>query len=212
MIRFLLLQSAALALVCGAASIPVSAQTQIPGQSQAHPAAVHASAAAKTHLAARRQARKEASTGSATSGALELGKFGDWGAYVAGTGANKVCFALSQPQERLPKGLNRDPAYIFLTSRPAQNVRNEVAFMLGFALKANVDGAATIDGHAFALESKDKTAFVKNAAEEPQMVQAMRAGTKLSVKTTSLRGNVTTDNYSLSGLSKALDKVQSDCK
>jgi hypothetical protein len=207
MIRFLLLQSAALALVCGAASVPVSAQTQ----TQARPA-VHASTAAKTHLAARKQARKEASTNSATSGAMELGKFGDWGAYMAGTGANKVCFALSQPQERLPKGLNRDPGYIFITSRPAQNVRNEVAFMLGFALKADADGAATIDGHAFALESKDKTAFVKNAAEEPQMVQAMRAGSKLLVKTTSLRGNVTTDSYSLSGLTKALDKVQSDCK
>jgi len=205
MIRFLLLQSAALALMCGAASVPVSAQTRVPAQTQAHPTA-------RVHLAARRQARKEASTNAATSGAMELGKFGDWGAYMAGTGANKVCFALSQPLERLPKGLNRDPAYLFITSRPAQNVRNEVAFMLGFGLKANVDGAATIDGHAFALESKDKTAFVKNAAEEPQMVQAMRAGSKLSVKTTSLRGNVTTDNYSLSGLTKALDKVQSDCK
>ena len=211
MIRFLLLQSAALALMCGAASVPVSAKTQAPAQAQGHSAA-QAGTAARTHLAARRQSRKEASTNSATSGAMELGKFGDWGAYMAGTGANKVCFALSQPLERLPKGLNRDPAYLFITSRPAQNVRNEVAFMLGFGLKANVDGAATIDGHAFALESKDKTAFVKNAAEEPQMVQAMRAGSKLSVRTTSLRGNVTTDSYSLSGLTKALDKVQSDCK
>ena len=206
MIRFLLLQSAALALMCGAASVPVSAQTQ------GHSVAAQAGTAARTHLAARKQSRKEASTNSATSGAMELGKFGDWGAYMAGTGANKVCFALSQPLERLPKGLNRDPAYIFITSRPAQNVRNEVAFMLGFGLKASADGTATIDGHAFALESKDKTAFVKNAAEEPQMVQAMRAGAKLSVKTTSLRGNVTTDSYSLSGLTKALDKVQSDCK
>jgi hypothetical protein len=209
MIRFLLLQSAALALVCGAASVPAAAQTQ------AHAASRNSAAAkttATTQVAARKQARTEASAGSATSGTMQLGKFGDWGAYMAGSGANKVCFAASQPQERLPKGLNRDPAYIFITSRPAQNVRNEVAFMLGFALKAGADDAATIDGHAFTLESKDKTAFVKNAAEEPQMVQAMRAGAKLSVKTTSLRGNVTTDSYSLSGLSKALDKVQSDCK
>jgi hypothetical protein len=84
--------------------------------------------------------------------------------------------------------------------------------MLGFPLKTDVEGAATIDGHAFTLESKDKTAFVKNAAEEPQMVQAMRAGARLSVKSTSTRGNVTTDNYSLSGLTKALEKVQSTCR
>ena len=36
--------------------------------------------------------------------ALELGKFGDWGAYMAGNGGSKVCFALSQPKERAPKG------------------------------------------------------------------------------------------------------------
>ena len=155
-------------------------------------------------------ARKEASTGGATSGALELGKFADWGAYMAGTGAGKVCFALSQPKERLPAGLARDPAYVFITSRPAQNVRNEVSFMLGFPLKG--DGSATIDGKAFALETKANTAFVKNAAEEPRFVDAMKAGAKLMVKTTSLRGHVTTDNYSLSGLGKALEKVVSDCK
>jgi len=131
---------------------------------------------------------------------------------MAGSGPGKVCFALSQPKERAPKGLTRDPAYLFITSRPAQNVRNEVSFMIGFAMKPGVDGGAAIDGRNFALEAKDKTAFIKNAAEEPRFVEALRSGSKLSVKSTSGRGNVTTDSYVLSGLGKALEKLQSDCK
>ncbi len=173
-------------------------------------APANAAPAAKDAKPAAKGAKKDAV--SATSGALELGKYSDWGAYMAGTGPNKVCFALTQPKERAPQGLARDPAYLFITSRPAQNVRNEVSFMMGFAMKAGADAGAVIDGRNFPLEAKDKTAFVKNAAEEPRFVEALRNGSKLSVKSSSLRGNVTTDSYSLSGFGKALDKLQSDCK
>ncbi len=178
-------------------------------------AAAAPAAAAKVTATAKADPKKGAkkdTTASATSGALELGKFGDWGAYMAGNGPGKVCFVLSQPKDRLPKGLTRDPAYLFITSRPAQNVRNEVSFMIGFAMKPGVDSIATLDGKNFALEAKDKTAFVKNAAEEPRFVDAMRNGSKLSVKSTSGRGNVTTDSYVLTGLGKALEKLQTDCK
>ena len=147
-----------------------------------------------------------------SSGTLELAKFADWGAYMSGAGNTRVCFALSQPKERTPKGLARDPAYIFLTSRPGQNVRNELSFIMGYALKGGVDATATVDGKNFALEAKEKTAFVKNAAEEARIVEAMKTGSKMSVKGTSLRGNDTSDSYSLSGLGKALEKLQTDCK
>ncbi len=47
-----------------------------------------------------------------------IGQYGDWGVYVSKT--PRVCFALSQPKERLPAGLNRDPGYIFISTRPAE--------------------------------------------------------------------------------------------
>ncbi len=44
------------------------------------------------------------------------------------------------------------------------------------------------------------------------MVQAMRGGSQLTVRSTSLRGNVTTDTYSLTGLGQALDRVAQECR
>jgi hypothetical protein len=40
----------------------------------------------------------------------------------------------------------------------------------------------------------------------------MKRGSKLIVKAPSTKGNVTTDSYSLAGLSQALDRVQKECQ
>jgi len=39
----------------------------------------------------------------------------------------------------------------------------------------------------------------------------MRKSAKLVVKVPSIKGNVSTDTYSLTGLAQAWDKVQKDC-
>ncbi|HEY8579738.1 MAG TPA: invasion associated locus B family protein, partial [Beijerinckiaceae bacterium] len=76
------------------------------------------------------------------------------------------------------------------------------------------DGKATVEvGDAtFELVSKGANLWVKNAAEESQLVDAMRKGARMIVKAPSLRGNVTTDSYSLSGVSAALDRVEKECR
>ena len=62
------------------------------------------------------------------------------------------------------------------------------------------------------LYTQNDGAWVKNAAEEPQMVDAMRKGADLVVKSISSQGTKTTDTYSLKGLAQALDKVAEECK
>jgi hypothetical protein len=44
------------------------------------------------------------------------------------------------------------------------------------------------------------------------MIDAMKRGAEMSVTGTSSRGTLTRDNYSLSGISAALDKVAATCK
>jgi hypothetical protein len=53
--------------------------------------------------------------------------------------------------------------------------------------------------------------FVENAAKEPAFVTAMRKGKMLTIKASSLRGNVTTDTYALAGVDKALDRIAKEC-
>ena len=55
-------------------------------------------------------------------------------------------------------------------------------------------------------------AWVRNAAEEAQMVETMRKSSDLVVKSESARGTKTSDTYSLKGIGQALDKVAEECK
>lgn len=159
--------------------------------------------------AQQRQPARQSAGGGAQQGTA-VAQFGDWGVFTSTTARGKVCYAASQPKTRAPGNLQRDPAFFFLTSRPGENVRNEVSLTLGFPLKG--DATATIGSTNFVLYTQATGAWIKNAAEEARMVQAMRGGAQLTVRSTSLRGNATTDTYSLTGLSQALDRVAQECR
>ena len=144
--------------------------------------------------------------------ALELGKFGDWGAYATQGAKGKVCYALAQPKSREPKDLNRDPGYLFISNRPGEGVRGEVSFIFGYPLKEGATDTVAEAGSAnFELIAKGENAWVKNAAEEGQLVEAMRKTGKLLIKAPSKKGNASADTYSLSGLGQALDRVKKEC-
>jgi hypothetical protein len=154
------------------------------------------------------QAQRDAAAG----GAKPLGSFGDWGAYQGAAGPNRVCFVLSQPKDRAPKGLNRDPAYLFISFRPAAGVRNEVALITGYTMKDGAQPIAAIGKSSFGLISTEGKAWLQNAAEENQFVQQAKAGAALTVRGVSKRGNTLSDTYSLKGLGQAIDAAQKGCR
>lgn len=139
-------------------------------------------------------------------------QYGDWGVYVSQTAKTKICYALSQPKDRQPSGLKRDPAYFFISTRPSENVRNEVSVVTGFALKEGSDAALDVGGTNYLFYTKNDGAWVRNVAEEARLVEALRKAKDFTMKSTSLRGNPTTDRYSVSGLGQALDRVSQECK
>jgi invasion protein IalB len=167
-----------------------------------------------TAAAAQQQAPKKPAKPSPTEQAVLLGQFGDWGAYRASPGGKKVCFALSKPSTAVtdPAGRPRDPSYAFVSTRPAEKVKNEISFIVGYPQKPGVDASAAIGSTSYVMYTQADGAWVKNAAEEAQMVDTMRKGSDLVIKSESSRGTKTTDTYSLKGISDALDKVAEECK
>jgi hypothetical protein len=151
----------------------------------------------------------QAATG--PGGASLLTSYGDWGVYTAQAGRSKICYALSQPKDRLPKNVNRDPAYLFVSFRPAENVKNEVALVLGFSAKENGPAEAAVGNASYALITKATNAWLKNPAEEGQAIATMAKSGIVTVKTQSARGSSLTDRYSLNGFSKALEHARKEC-
>ena len=157
---------------------------------------------------------KPAAAASADAQPTLLGQYGDWGAYTASPGGNKVCFALAKPKSTKlePAGRPRDQSYIFVSTRPTEKVKNEVSVIIGYPFKASSDATAEIGTAKFAMYTEKDGAWIKNVAEEARMVDAMRKGADLTVKGTSGRGTQSTDQYSLKGIAQALDKVEQECK
>ncbi|MFN3351725.1 invasion associated locus B family protein [Pseudorhodoplanes sp.] len=149
-----------------------------------------------------------------TAGAQLLGEFGAWGAYTASPGGRKVCFALSKPtsSETNPPGRPRDPAWLFVSTRPAEKVREEVSVIIGYPFKANTDASIEIGSTNFAMYTQNDGAWVKNAAEEARLVDAMRKGAEAIVHGESGRGTKTIDKFSLQGVSQALDRAAQECR
>lgn len=158
------------------------------------------------------QKKKEVKGDDKKAKPVQIGTYGDWGAFLAGTGKARTCYALAQPKEREPASLHRDPAYVFISSRPGENIRDEVSIIMGFPMKDGGDAQAEIGTIHFDLVSKGGNAWVKNPAKESELIAAMKKGAKLVIKAPSVRGNVTTDNYSLHGLSQALERAEKECR
>ena len=143
-----------------------------------------------------------------------IGQFGTWGAYSATPNGKKVCFALAKPSSSKtnPPNRPRDPAYAFVSTRPAEKVNNEVSVMIGYALKPGSESSVEVGGAAFAMYTQGDGLWIKNAAEEERMVEAMRKSADLVVKGMSAKGTETTDTFSLKGLAQALDRISQDCR
>ena len=75
-----------------------------------------------------------------------LGQYGEWGAYTASPGGKKVCFAIAKPtsSQTNPPDRPRNPTYIFISSRPAEKVSNEVSIIIGYPFKPGSEASAAV--------------------------------------------------------------------
>ncbi len=180
----------------------------------AHPARAQSALPKAEKDAAKPAAAK---SDSRSAGGVEptlIGQFGTWGAYTATPNGKKVCFALAKPSSSKtnPPNRPRDPAYAFVSTRPAEKVTNEVSVMIGYMLKPGSESTLEVGGASYAMYTQGDGLWIKNAAEEERMVDAMRKAADVTVKGVSAKGTETTDTFSLKGLAQALDKLAQDCK
>jgi hypothetical protein len=160
-----------------------------------------------------------------------VGSYGDWKVYHSGAGKGRICYLLAEPKAREPDDSKRDKAYAFISERPAEHVRNEISFVMGYDVgagsepkekkkdkkskKDDDEGApvaptAVVGEAEFDLIAKGADLFVKNPAEEGKVIDEMRKGVTLVIKAPAKRGH-TADSYSLSGFSQAIDRAIKDC-
>ncbi|MDP2122042.1 MAG: invasion associated locus B family protein [Hoeflea sp.] len=134
-------------------------------------------------------------------------QFDSWGAYSYDSNGGKVCYVLSIPISSAPTNVDHGDIFFLVSQRPGQNVSYEPHAMMGYPLQETSKVTVTVDGRNFTFFTRGSSAWVENAAQEPQLVAAMKAGTSMTVKAVSRRGTDTSYSYSLKGITAALNQI-----
>ncbi|MGV3491463.1 MAG: invasion associated locus B family protein [Devosia sp.] len=148
----------------------------------------------------------------------QLGTFGNTKAWTAWTGTDAngaMCYVSAQPQDWSPKEINgapvrRSPIHFLIINRKGLGTANEVQTQVGYSFGTGAV-TATIDGRSFPMVTEGEAAWLAVEADEPAFVAALKAGSNLVVSGESARGNRMTDNYTLSGITAALDEMVKAC-
>jgi hypothetical protein len=139
-----------------------------------------------------------------------LKKFNDWSAYKQTVDKSLLCFAVSQPKEMQPKDSDRN-AYFYVSFWPADGVKGEPSVLMGFESAKGSPPSIAIGNDKFQTFVTGDKAFVASPAEELKLIEAMKKGNVMVVTGKSADGKTTSDSYSLSGITAALDFVAKNC-
>ncbi len=141
-----------------------------------------------------------------------LGTFKYWTAWKSTDANGPICYISSQPQDSKPTNVNRGDIYFLVIHRKGLGTKNEVQTLVGYPLKENSEPSAIIDGKVYKMLVEGSAAWLASAEDEPAFVDGMKRGAELIVKGTSKRGTNTTDTYSLSGVTAAMNEIDKACK
>jgi Invasion associated locus B (IalB) protein len=143
-----------------------------------------------------------------------LGASGDWEAFTYEAEGSKVCYIYAQPKksEANKKGAGRGPIYFMVTHWPGKKVKAQPSTFIGYTFKDGSDVKLKIDKKEFLLYPVENMAWTDKVETEKAILAAMKSGKSMVIEGTSAKGTVTTDTYSLSGISAAMDTINGACK
>jgi len=137
-----------------------------------------------------------------------LGDFRDWSAYSASDGTGPVCFAMSKPTSVTPTPDGYSQAFLYLTHRPTESLRNEINLVAGFAFAPDTPATMTISGQSYDLFTQGDAAWLLDPSRSDDLAGSIRAGSILTVEGTTDRGIRVVETFSLSGATAASRAIE----
>ena len=138
------------------------------------------------------------------------GKYKNWESFVAETDKGKICFAQTVPTKRAPSAIKRDKSKLFVTFRPAEDIKDEVSITSGHDYKSSTVTARS-GKRKYSFFSQKSFAWLLDDQEEKKFIKLMKKATNLIVKARTMKGAETTDHYSMMGFTKAYNTAKKTC-
>ena len=143
-----------------------------------------------------------AGTAVQAAGPQSLGQFGDWNAATYAKGDLSRCFIMSKPSSEEPSNLRHGEVFFFVqTGNKASDT--ESSFQTGYDFAQDSVVTDTIGDDSFRMLTEGSNAWLERLEREPALLKAMRGGRTMTLEARSLRGNATTYQFSLAGVTAA---------
>ncbi len=148
-----------------------------------------------------------------------LGRYKAWTAFTMDQGGGKVCFIVSDPQEKRlsRRGRKRGDVFFLITHWPAEKIYGQPSVVIGYPF-GNSTPQVRVGSDKFDMvldpesEDNEERAWIGDELAERRLVDAMKRGNSMTVTGRSQSGTASTDRYSLIGFTAALERIDEECK
>lgn len=152
-----------------------------------------------------------AATANAQSDPQFQAEYSDWRVFTRSTEAGRVCYAVSRPIDSSPRNHPHGNVYFLLSSWQSGAVEEQPSLLVGYDLRPTSPPQARVASTRYDMFVDGEEGFIDNLEQEPALVREMRRGSTMRVTATTLDGVATSYEFSLSGVTAALDRVGNLC-
>ena len=138
-----------------------------------------------------------------------LGSFKAWQAFTTPVDGQTTCYALTDPEDSLPKNVTHGDVVFMVTNWPGQ--RNVPSLITGYTFKEGSTVTAEIGSDKWELFTDKNSAWLRETTDEKALVTAMKRGATMRIKGLSTRGTATEYKIPLSGVTAAINKINASC-
>jgi hypothetical protein len=136
---------------------------------------------------------------------------GEWRVFTRATDEGRVCYALSRPQDSAPRAHEHGNVYFLVSSWQSGSVDDQPSLLVGYEMRPTSPPQIRVGSSSFDLFVDGQEGFLEDLDDEASLVRAMRRGSLMRVTATTNDGVATSYEFSLSGVTAALQRASTLC-
>jgi invasion protein IalB len=140
-----------------------------------------------------------------------LGSHRDWNVYAFTEDSQKICYMASEPTKQEGDYTRRGNPAVLVTRRPGSPAIDEVSVQPGYTFREGSEVEIEIGGRDFMLFTRGEHAWTKSQDADQALINAMKRGSNMTVRGTSLKGTYSLDTYSLLGFTAGYEAMVNAC-
>jgi Invasion associated locus B (IalB) protein len=141
-----------------------------------------------------------------------LGTHRDWNVYAFTEDSQKICYMASEPKKQDGDYTRRGNPAVLVTRRPGSPAVDEVSVQPGYSYLEGSEVEVEIGGREFMLFTRGEHAWTKSEEADQALINAMKRGSNMTVRGTSVKRTYSLDTYSLLGFTAAYQAMVEACR